>query len=347
MNKRAVLCIASIIALTVLASSQTGFAVEPILLEEQGSLRDLIEKFRAGIIPRDSGKYVTPTWSDLQSTQNAFSVILNWMNSGSDDLIPQAVAALAGFNYVLVRFSDISGKVFYVAREAPGYNRGWGLYVVHVRAPCVYRRLLVEVPHIGFDEFTERIGVRCLLQSYAGFFLVAGAHRYANPDAAADVAHTEQCVFHVVHKVWCTNGSTALQIHGFAETSAGREQYPQVILSSGTPEGSIAVRQMSDALTMNGLTVGIFDGTKYTDLGATTNVQGQYARSAGASFIHMEIARAVRSSDELSGKIVKAVEQFTEQSVIEVPEFRFFMPVLLTSILVSCLAPRARRNTRS
>jgi len=346
MKRRVILPIALMLGLAILRVSNTSATTQPILPEEQGSLSEVIDKFRLGIIPRDSGKYVVPSQSDLQSAESAFSILLAWMNIHSSEKLSEAASSLAAIDYALVRFTDVSGRIFYIAREASGFNRGWGLYIVCVKAPSLYRNLMIEVPHIGFDEFTEKIGVRSFIQSYSGFLLVAGAHRYANPGAVADVAHTEQCVFHVVHKTWCTNTSTTIQIHGFAEASAGRELYPQIILSSGAPEGSSAVTEMSNILIQNGLTVGIFDGTRYTDLGATTNVQGKYARSVGGKFVHMEIARAVRSSDELSGKVVKGLERFAEEVVVEISEFRFPTLVVISTILVSWPILATRKKTR-
>jgi len=347
MKRNATLPLVLMLGLAILRVSNIGAAAQPILPEDQGSLSEVVDKFRLNIIPRDSGKYVVPSQSDLQSVESAFSILLAWMNTNSSEKLSEAASALTVINYAMVRFIDVSGRVFYIAREASGFNRGWGLYIVYVKTLALYRNLMIEVPHIGYDEFTEKIGVRSFIQSYAGFLLIAGAHRNANPNAVADVAHTEQCVFHVVHKAWCTNTSTTVQIHGFAETSAGRELWPQIILSSGTPEGSSAVTKMSNALTQNGLTVGIFDGTRYTDLGATTNVQGKHTRSVGAKFIHMEIARAVRSSDELSGKLVKGIEKFAEENVVEVPEFQFPTLVVTATVLVSWPTIAARKEARS
>lgn len=334
------------LGLAILRVSNISAATQAILPEEQGSLVEVIDKFRFSIIPKESGKYVIPSQSDLQSVESAFSILLAWMNTNSSEKLSEAASALTAINYAMVRFIDVSGRVFYIAREASGFNRGWGLYIVYMKAPSLYRNLMIEVPHIGYDEFTEKIGVRSFIQAYAGFLLIAGAHRNANSNAVADVAHTEQCVFHVVHKTWCTNTSTTVQIHGFAETSAGRELYPQIILSSGTPEGSSAVTKMSHVLSQNGLTVGIFDGTKYTDLGGTTNVQGRYARSVGAKFIHMEIARAVRSSSELNGKLVKGIEEFAEEHVVAAPELRFPTLVVITTNLVSWTFVAAEKKAR-
>lgn len=337
------------ICLILFVFSCSSLLAETTLPEEQGSLVDLIDKFRMDIIPRDSGKYVMPTELELKSFGSAFSLLLEWMNGGSGDRLSGAASNLAELKYVLIRFSDIvAERVFYLARESPGYNRGWGLYILHTRSNGVYRNLLIEVPHIGFDLETEKIGIRSFIQSSAGFFLVAGAHRYANPDSVADVAHKEKCVFHVIHNALCTNTSTVIQIHGFAETSAGRQLYPQIILSSGEPAGSKAVTDMSAQLTQNGFTVGIFDGTKYTDLGATENIQGTYARGVGAGFIHMEIARAIRDSSELRGKVANSVEGFAMKYVIEVPEFTSLGLMVLATISMSWIVIKAhgRSNTR-
>jgi len=319
-------------------------SVAQMLPEEGGSLGELIDRFCLDIIPRDSGRYVLPSESDLRSVETAFLRLLEWMRTGSEGKLSEAFSTLAAVNYVIIKFTDIEwGRVFYIAREAPGFNRGWGLYALYPKAPGLYRDLLIEVPHIGFDLFTEKIGVKSYLQSYAGLLLVAGAHRNANPEAVADVAHTEACVFHIAHKILCANTSTIIQIHGFAETKAGRELYPQIILSSGAHEGSRAVTEMASALARNGLTVGIFDGVKYTDLGATTNVQGTYARSVGASFIHMEIGLAVRSSNELRGKIARSTEEFAEKFILEVPEFG--SPALLLIIAtISLMILTTRRR---
>jgi hypothetical protein len=337
------------ICLILCVFSCTSLHAQTTLPEEQGSLIDLIDKFSVNIIPRDSGKYVMPTELELKSFGSTFSLLLEWMNGGSSDRLSGAASNLSELKYVLVRFADIvTGRVFYLARESPGYNRGWGLYILYTRSNGVYGNLLIEVPHIGFDLDTEKIGIRSFIQSFAGFFLVAGAHRYANPNEVADVAHTEESVFHVIHKTLCTNMSTAIQIHGFAETSAGRQLYPQIILSSGEPAGSKAVTGMSARLAENGFTVGIFDGTKYTDLGATENIQGTYARGVGAGFIHMEIARAVRNSSELRGRVANSIESFAREFVIEIPELTSLGLTVLATISISWMVIKVhgRSSTR-
>ena len=66
--------------------------------------------------------------------------------------------------------------------------------------------------------------------------LLAGAHRHANGNQTADVAHITNSVFHVIHETWGgQNGeNTAWQIHGY-----GTNSYPQfpigheAILSTG------------------------------------------------------------------------------------------------------------------
>lgn len=338
-----------LIGLVLFVFSCTGVFAQTSLPEEQGSLIDLVDKFRTNIIPRDSGKYVVATEVELKSFGSTFSLLLEWMNVGSGDKLSNAASNLADQKYILTKFTDTTaGRVFYLAREASDYNRGWGMYIFYAKGNGVYRNLLIEVPHIGFDLEAEKIGIRSFIQSSAGFFLLAGAHRDANSGSIADVAHTQTCVFQVVHKTLCTNTSTTIQIHGFAETAAGRQSYPQIILSSGAATGSQTLTTMSNQLTQNGFTVGIFDGTKYTDLGATENVQGIYTRSIGATFIHMEIARLVRDSSELRDKVAKSIESYATQSVIEVPEFSTSELMILAVIFVSWILVEAHKasNTR-
>jgi len=135
-----------------------------------------------------------------------------------------------------------------------------------------------------------------------GPFLVAGAHRNVEDSDGdsnthlADVAHSDGTYFHHAHLQLARSDSITLQPHGFS-----RSGYPDLVISGGEaiPPGptQIWLDAIVNAAAAEGFSSGQYDGNQYTDLGATTNIQGQFSRSLGGIFLHVEAQTIVRTDD--------------------------------------------------
>jgi hypothetical protein len=209
-------------------------------------------------------------------------------------------AALAGpIGYRVVRFLDADSRrrlVLLVERRP--VRRGWGLYV---HSPTSDSRLIVEVAHPGSDIKSERVGSAVFRLADATDLLVAGAPRYAGDDDSADVAHNDRSVFDAVHRAALARGSTVLQPHGF--DSARRDaEYGDIVVSSGAAPTE-PVRSLARGFQTRGFETCLYRKGLCEGLGGTTNVQGRSARAAGAWFVHLELARRLRESRRLRGRI--------------------------------------------
>ena len=189
---------------------------------------------------------------------------------------------------------DADGRpVRVVAEEIDGGTaRGWGAYVVRAGAGTP-PGLVVEVPHPRADRWTEDVGAELFTSLDADALLVAGTHRTAGGDAA-DVAHEPASAFAAVDRAVVGPGTVVLQVHGFDESR--HEDSAQVVLSSAESTPGPLVADLAEALEDEGVDTCVYDGERCRALAGTTNVQAAHARSVGATFVHLELAREVRRS---------------------------------------------------
>lgn len=83
---------------------------------------------------------------------------------------------------------------------------------------------VIEAPHPLTDEGTPTVALAIYRVLNTHALLVGGAHRDANQDGSADVAHNPQTIFQVFHATFGEN-AIVLQIHGFAANK--HPDYPQ------------------------------------------------------------------------------------------------------------------------
>jgi hypothetical protein len=279
------------------------------ITNESGSFIDEIKRLRDLSFDADTGLYVAPS-SNVLST---FYICAEQLMNGD---LPGASSSASTLGYDLVIFTDTNtSQVFYGLREQldSGGNttNGWGSYFVN---PSNEVSTLIEVPHPRFDTYSYDIGSRAFSAMRAKAFLMAGAHRNANGQGTADVAHLSNTVFHAVHQAW--NGPSAeniaWQVHGFSISNyPGFPVWTDVVLSNGDGDISMEVRMLDKDLfaeelvaysyntlaTNSALNMEVNDGvagTNFNGLGGTQNVQGAHSRSLGGRFVHIEIERAVR-----------------------------------------------------
>jgi len=206
-----------------------------------------------------------------------------------------------------------SGQRYVVLKERPKQKAGGGVYFF--REPTVSgsessplsssRVLIVEAPHAIYDRYTGPIARSIFEGAQGTAFCVNTAPRYADTSRQklSDLAHNTGAFFQAVHEALCDYYDKALivQIHGFdrAKTETDRSKL-HVILSDGTPNAAKnpMIAEIAKKLenVFDPSKIAIF-GDEVDELGATTNVQGQYInRRSDDVFVHIELSAEARKA---------------------------------------------------
>jgi hypothetical protein len=105
-------------------------------------------------------------------------------------------------------------------------------------------------------------------------------------------------MFAEVNRALVGPGQTVLQPHGFDSSGEAQEsdeiEHSDVVVSGGTAPPPPVVDAVTAALQGEGFAVCEYDGDRCADLGGTLNVEGQWCREVGATFVHLELDRDVR-----------------------------------------------------
>ncbi|MCQ6247420.1 hypothetical protein [Streptomyces malaysiensis] len=267
-----------------------------------------ITDFTAGFGP-DSG-YREPRRAERRAVADAVGLILD----GHPDRARPPLAD-AGFRLRTLtdsgtgrRYAELSDRT-----EDTDAPRGWGRVYVDLSAPA---RWSVQVPHPVSDENTERLGARVLLGSPGGVLVLAGAHRRAGDGDAADAAHRTDSVFDAVCDELVRRGLPGVQLHGFADDSApGRD----VVASTGKGSaGRADARRLAAALTARHFSV-CRAWVRNCPLEGRDNVQGRRAAAGHVTFLHVEFARSVRTSETRIRRAATAVDTVTARWAKDAP----------------------------
>ncbi|MBK9072382.1 MAG: hypothetical protein IPL79_15485 [Myxococcales bacterium] len=185
---------------------------------------------------------------------------------------------------------------------APG-ARGRGVYLA--RCDSAMPRILLQAPHPYFDQLTEQIALRWLVEASAPEApraLFAGSvHRYwsadgtrpVREDSPADVSHNEAHEMTVATAAIAAlqPGLIVVQVHGFGTEPSELD----MVISSGSSTPSAKVVALAAALRVYGYRVGVYP-LDTPLLGATSNAQRRAVAPHGAAFVHLELARGVRQA---------------------------------------------------
>ena len=253
----------------------------------RGDLANQVTSLEASMPGAGRGRVVVPSQADQAAWAALAARLLN-------QDIARAGALAAANSYELLAYSDRGdqGAADWILREVKPIRKGWGLYVLRAEPA---NALIIEAPHPLADAGTPGVALAVYRALQARALLIAGAHRDANADGSADAAHTTQSIFQAMHLALTASGSPiVLQIHGFAASK--HPGYPQIILSHDLGTMTEMLDRLAQALTANGLTVGVCDGKSWTALCGETNVQSQHMRAG--LFIHLELDEAVRAHTE-------------------------------------------------
>jgi hypothetical protein len=263
------------------------------------------------LMPRASSNgFVTPTATELAD----WRIAVNQMLAGACDFtLPASLAGIAqrksfadtakGRNYcVLMEVRDADGNGF--------VDRGWGTFITYTGAA---RELSHQAPHPLFDSTTEIQAVTIFKETDSRSYLMAGAHRNANPVAStcqssynvADAAHNVANMFHATNAELLTwYGAapwTAIQWHGMAaDTCPNTNVYPTHGRNT-TPAPSDKIVQLRDNVLQQHPAWDVdLPGAGACGLNGTDNTQGRMlngvtgnvcttsATSYNGRFIHIE-----------------------------------------------------------
>lgn len=267
-------------------------------------LYGLITDIKNAMPGNGSNGFVIPTSAQQDSFGAVIDLILNEQYSLADSLADY-------LHYSLYEWYDTGNNnhLYYVLMENGADNYGdvqlgWGTFIFD---PAGFQEVIIEAPHPCWDTNTWKVAFKAYQNINAHYFLMAGTHRYANGSnpGPADVAHNTKNMFHTVHQKISPNSTHSLQVHGFSINN--HLGYPDVILSNGSSNPTPILDSLSNAITPYGYSVGIFDGINWSQLGATTNKQGQWSRGQGYSFIHMELIYYIRASQSEWENIIEAL----------------------------------------
>lgn len=133
---------------------------------------------------------------------------------------------------------------------------------------------------------------------------MAGSHR-RTADEAGDVAHRTDSLFHAFALRLMERGLPQVQVHGFASLSG-----VDVVLSPGPGEAGPALFDTADVLDAEGFRL-LRSWVDACPLTGRTNVQGVAAAERDLPFLHVELARPLRSSPATRERAVSAIASTT------------------------------------
>jgi hypothetical protein len=259
-----------------------------------GDLAGIVDRLAAGMSRSDF--YEIPSESDRSRLARAFSAVRKGR-------LTRAAALARSLGYRVVRFTDRpTGRKLVLLADRPLDRHGWGLYV---HSPKSRSRVIVEIAHPKADIKSEKVGVETFRRANAADLFMAGAHRYAAPGGASDVAHEPGTVFYAINRVAISPRAIVFQPHGF-DAEARTSQFGEIVVSSGGPPTKLA-ESLAARLGALGYDTCLYRRGHCEGLGATTNVEGQAVSSVGGSFVHLEMARGLREKRASRERIASVV----------------------------------------
>lgn len=238
----------------------------------------------------DPDRYVAPSPDAAAAIRGAIAALVT---AGGTREAAARAASSAGYEVVDVKRAP--GLV--LVREPEDARHGGGAYLVRVGSRS---DLIIQAPHTFFDQGTLELGCAFFEHSNARALFINTAHRYRaaaqKPDGTnpADVAHARDSLFHAATLGALEDPRIRLivQLHGFGP----RESAAAAVVSTGEDlHGTAFLGRVAHALDASlAARVHRFpDDT--SELGATTNVQGDAVRAAGRLFLHIEMSGETRA----------------------------------------------------
>jgi len=284
-----------------------------------------LENFSRVVFGEGSNNYVAPTpveWAQFRALAQSL-----W--TGDTNAAATQATALG---YELFTFTDTNWNAFLYGVRSQETNgspvKGWGTYLVN---PGSAVPALIEAPHPQWDFRTPLLAAEIFLKSGARGLLIAGAHRHVNGDSTGDPCDLTNTIFHAVHEQWSGPAATNLawQVHGF--NPANHPGFPVgtlAVLSTGKDGDnffSTNLVHLDQRLEWNGIKSYAYaknlatnaplnllvnegvDGQTFTNLGARSNVQGDFCHAAGGDFLHIEMATFTRTNVLMRSLVADAI----------------------------------------
>lgn len=276
----------------------------PATEEVRVDLERRITAFTASFRP--DGGYRQPDREERRTVAAGVGLLLDGRHE-------DAARRLSSVGYGLLALTDrATGRRYAEVAETAGNTggngsggtaRGWGRVYVDLDAPP---RWSVQAPHPVADRDTERLAVDVLRRAPGGVLVLAGAHRAAGSDDAADVAHRRDTVFHAICDELVERGMPGMQVHGFADDSA--PEYDAIVSTGRGDDALDDARALARGLRADGLEV-CRAWTRRCPLEGRTNRQGRRAAADGVPFLHLEFSRAVRRDEDGRARVAGALAE--------------------------------------
>lgn len=257
-------------------------------------LAERLAEFTGGLRP--GGSYRPPTQEERDAAANGFALLL----AGSREELAASDLTPLGFS-VDHGVDEATGRAYLLVVNEPDSERAWGMYIVDLSAAT---RLAVEVPHPNSDLRTDEMGLELFRRVPGSVLLVAGAHRNA-AGKAADVAHREDSIFHVVATAFASRGLLQVQLHGFDDTSLPAED---LVLSTGDSRAGAIAQHAALLLKQAGFAVCPAWRDECGQLAGTRNAQGRMAAQYGSPYLHIEASRTVREDASWRTTVIDMIE---------------------------------------
>jgi hypothetical protein len=259
-----------------------------------GKMENLIFELEGYAPRKESMGFVQPDETALRDFEDVVDRLFEGDAAGAAEL-----AAKYDYDLVIYHTWDENDPAYYLLRERIPIRRGWGMYLFQLDA-CQNssQAIISQAPHILADIGTPMIAMEAFRSLKGCALMIGGAHRDANRDDSADIAHNPLTVYLAVQTALVRHVGQAayiIQFHGF---SAGKHPgYPSIVLGAYQFEDATSndqLVQLADVLNTYGISTSICDGSNWTALCGETNVLGGYLNEG--TFVHVEMDEMARSN---------------------------------------------------
>ncbi len=243
--------------------------------------------------PVASETYMVPDMAMFNAVKNA---VAQWNTDHNDAALASALNPLSFGVYYL---QDINGELWLMVEDQG--IRGWGAMALNKNA---LTSTLYEAPHCMSDYKSEEIAARAATAHKAAAVIFSGSDRDANAQASltqpsfkiSDMAHNTGTIFEAFHEG--LQAPLNLQIHGFSKQNYSGFANAVISDGDGTQQPNVTMTDIANRLATYGYSSGFYQyGNMYEPLGARNNVQGQFTRSLGLQFVHIELDTPLRNQD--------------------------------------------------
>lgn len=235
-------------------------------------------------------RYVPPTSGELRLLQISARSILehNFARASRD---------ASSVGYKLSIFTHSNGLSYYILEARDSKEKPWGTYIFYPESDAY--DYAIEIPHPSTIN-TALLGIRTFIASKSIAFLMAGTH-----PGSCDVTIQPGTAFQAIHEEINRYMNASIQILG-----VDNSKYPDVVLSSGSTLTNASMNGLIDEIMYQDLTVEVYDGISYAEVGALDNIQGLYVNNLGRDFVAIFVNKKALVSNKRSSKLFTAITEY-------------------------------------